>query len=73
MHVVEQSAGAQLAIITAVKLLLSVHYGNLAVVSALEDEMARARVKLHASRPSERKLQGFDDAAAALLDAVRPR
>jgi hypothetical protein len=70
-HNPEDSAGAQLAILVAVKLLLSSHKGNSQAIAALESEMERMRADLLASRASDRKLEAFEVAAEALLEAVK--
>lgn len=73
MHNPEDSAGAQLAMLVAVKLMLSQHQGNLAVLRALEGELERMRATMLGSSSSDRKLEAFDAAADALLEVVRPR
>lgn len=70
-HNPEDSAGAQLAIIVAVKLLLSAHKGNASATAALTDELERMRSDLLASNSTEQKLHAFDETAEALLDVLR--
>jgi len=70
-HNPEDSAGAQLAIIVAVKLLLSAHKGNPSATAALTDKLERMRSDLLASNSTEQKLHAFDETAEALLDVLR--
>lgn len=70
-HNPEDSAGAQVAIIVAVKLLLSAHKGNPSATAALTDELERMRSDLLASNSTEQKLHAFDETAEALLDVLR--
>lgn len=71
-HDPEDSAGAQLAMIVALKLLLSSHRGNPTAASALEQELERMRALLLASPAEERKVVAFNETAEALLQALRP-
>ena len=71
-HNPEDSVGAQLAILVAVKLLLSQFQGNAAAATILESELERMRASLLASPAEERKLLAFDQAAQSLIEAVRP-
>jgi len=70
-HNPEDSAGAQLAIIVAVKLLLSAHKGNPSATAALTDKLERMRSDLLASNSTEQQLHAFDETAEALLDVLR--
>jgi hypothetical protein len=70
-HNPEDSAGAQLAIVVAVKLLLSSHRGNPAATDALSNELERIRSSLLASNSTEQKLHAFNETAEALLDVLR--
>lgn len=71
-HNPEDSAGAQLAMIVALKLLLSPYRGNPEAIAALESELERMRALLLASPAEERKLQAFDETAESLLQVVKP-
>lgn len=71
-HNPEDSAGAQLAMIVALKLLLSPYRGNPEAIAALESELERMRASLLASPAEERKLQAFDETAESLLQVVKP-
>jgi hypothetical protein len=71
-HNPEDSAGAQLAMLVAVKLLLSSHRGNDAAIDALGSELERMRAMLLASPAEERKLQAFEATAESLMDAIKP-
>jgi hypothetical protein len=71
-HNQEDSAGAQLAMIVALKLLLSPYRGNPEAIAALESELERMRASLLASPADERKLQAFDETAESLLQVVKP-
>lgn len=72
-HNPEDSAGAQLAMMVALKLLLSPYRGNEAAVAALESELERMRALLLASPAEERKVVAFDEAAESLIEVVRPK
>lgn len=69
-HNPEDSAGAQLAIIAAVKLLLSAYKGNPALTTAMTEELERMRSDLLASNSSEQKLHALNETADALLDVL---
>jgi hypothetical protein len=71
-HNPEDSAGAQLAMIVTLKLLLSPYRGNPEAIAALESELERMRASLLASPAEERKLQAFDETAESLLQVVKP-
>ena len=71
-HNPEDSAGAQLAMIVALKLLLSSYRGNPAAATALEQELEQMRALLLASPAEERKIAAFNETAEALLQALRP-
>lgn len=64
-------AGAQLALIVAVQLLLSPHRGNAASLAALESELEAMRARLLASPAEERKIAAFEDMAETLLTTLR--
>lgn len=69
-HNPEDSAGAQLAIMVVVKLLLSSFRGNVAAEAALRSELETMRANLLASPAEERKVAAFDHAAETLLEAL---
>lgn len=71
-HDPEDSAGAQLAMIVALKLLLSSHRGNPEAAVALEQELERMRALLLASPAEERKVVAFNETAEALMQVLRP-
>jgi len=70
-HDPEDSAGAQLALIAAVKLLLSAYRGNDQALQALTAELESMRANLLATSCTERKLHAFDEAAQGLLQALQ--
>jgi len=70
-HNPEDSAGAQLALIVAVKLLLSAYRGNDGAASALSDELERMRADLLASGATDRKLEAFEETATSLLQVLK--
>lgn len=72
-HNPEDSAGAQLAMLAAVKLLLTPYRGNTEAIAALESELERTRALLLASPAEERKVAAFDEAAESLIEVVRPK
>jgi uncharacterized protein (DUF1786 family) len=71
-HNPEDSAGAQLAMLVALKLLLTPYRGNQQAIETLRDELERMRAMLLASPAEERKLHAFDEAAESLIQAVKP-
>jgi hypothetical protein len=70
-HNPEDSAGAQLAMLVALKLLLTPYRGNAAAIEALEDELERMRADLLATASEERKVYAFDETAEALIAVVK--
>lgn len=70
-HNPEDSAGAQLAMLAALKYLLSAHRGNEAVAAGLEQTLEEMRAVLLASPAEERKITAFDSAAESLLHSLR--
>ncbi len=70
-HHPDDSAGAQLALAVAVKLLLSAHRSNPQASAMLEEELEHMRAGLLGSSGSDRKLHAFDETAEALLQALR--
>ena len=71
-HNPEDSAGAQLAMLAALQLLLTPYRGNAAAIAALETELERMRSLLLASPAEDRKLRAFEEAAESLLSVIRP-
>lgn len=71
-HNPEDSAGAQLAMLVAVKLLLSPYRGNVEAVSALEKELEQMRALLLASAAADRKILAFEETAESLLQVIKP-
>lgn len=72
-HNPEDSAGAQLAMMAALKLLLTPYSGNEQARAALEAALETIRASLLASPSEDRKLQAFDEAAESLISVVRPK
>lgn len=72
-HNPEDSAGAQLAMFVALKLLLTPYRGKAEAIKALEDELERVRADILASGSTDRKLDAFNIAAEGLMDVIRPR
>lgn len=70
-HNPEDSAGAQLAMMVALKILLYEYRGNAKVIASLESELERMRALLLASPAEERKLAAFDEAAESLIEVVK--
>jgi hypothetical protein len=70
-HNPEDSAGAQLALVVAVKLLLSQFRGNDVAVLALESELERMRALLLGSAAEDRKVNAFNEMAESLLAVFR--
>jgi len=66
-HNPEDSAGAQLALVVAVKLLLSQFRGNEQALVALESELEAMRALLLCSPAEDRKLKAFEETAKSLL------
>lgn len=66
-HDPEDSAGAQLAMLVALKLLLSAYSGNSEAKNALDNELERMRADLLGTASSERKLLAFNETAEALV------
>ena len=72
-HDPEDSAGAQLAMLVALKLLLTPYRGNSAAIGALESELEAMRAVLLGSSAEDRKLQGFEATAESLLEVIKPK
>jgi len=72
-HHLDGVAGAQLAMNTALKLLLTPYRANAQAEQALRMELERVKADLLGSPfASEEKQRGFDEAAEALLATVAP-
>lgn len=71
-HNPEDSAGAQLAMLVAVQLLLSSYRGNADAVSALETGLEQMRALLLASAAADRKIFAFEETAESLLQVIKP-
>lgn len=70
---IEEIAGCQLALIVAIKLLLSSFRGNPQAIAALEDGLERMKADALASRASDRKLEAFDAIAESLIEVLSPK
>lgn len=70
-HNPEDSAGAQLALVVAVKLLLTAYRGNPSAAASLGDELERMRANLLATNSSDQKIHAFNETAEALLDTLK--
>jgi len=70
-HNPEHSAEAQLALVVAVKLLLTTLRANPLASAAMADEMERMRANLLATNSTDQKLHAFDETAGALLNALK--
>jgi hypothetical protein len=71
-HSLEDSAGAQLALLAAVKLLLAPHRGDLDTIIGLRHELDQTRDLLKALPGMEQKLLSFEVTAEALLGVLAP-
>jgi len=72
MHNPEDSAGSQLAMVVALKLLMTPYRGNSQAIAEMELELEHMRALLLASPGSDRKLNAFNETAEALLAVIRP-
>ena len=72
-HNPEDSAGAQLAMMAVLQLLLSQYRGNASVLVALESALEEMRALLLSSPAEERKIESFEAAAESLIEVVRPK
>ena len=71
-HNPEDSAGAQLAMIVALKLLMTPYRGNAQAIASLEEGLEQMRANMLASHSSEQKLEAFNETAEALMAVIRP-
>jgi hypothetical protein len=68
----EDSAGSQLALLAAVKLLLAPHRGDLDAIKGLRHELDNTRELLASLAGTERKLLSFEVTAEALMSVLAP-
>lgn len=66
----DATAGAQLAMLPALKLLLTPYRGNAQAIAALESELEQMRAHLLASNASDYKIQSFEETAESLLSVL---
>ncbi len=71
-HNPEESAGGQLALTVAVKLLLTSFRGNPQAADTLEAELESLRADILAGPLEESKIDGFEAMAEALMQTIRP-
>ena len=72
-HNPEDSAGAQLAMMVALKLILTNYRGNKLALDVLESELEHVRALLLASSSEDRKVKAFDETAENLLEVLRSK
>ena len=72
-HNPEDSAGAQLAMMVALKLILTNYRGNKLALDVLESELEHVRALLLASSSEDRKVKAFDETAESLLEVIKPK
>jgi tripartite-type tricarboxylate transporter receptor subunit TctC len=63
-------AGAQIALMAAVQLLLTAYKGNQQATAALATELEERRADLLSSSASDQKIQAFEDMAESLLECL---
>jgi len=66
-------AGAQLAMMPALKLLISAYRGNPAAMAALEEEIERAHGLILSSHASEKKIESFEETAKAIVAEIKSK
>jgi hypothetical protein len=66
------AAGSQLALLAAVKLLLTPHRGDLDTIRGLRHELDNTRELLASLAGTERKLLSFEVTAEALMAVLAP-
>ncbi len=71
-HTLQDSAGAQLALLAAVKLLLAPHRGDLDTIKGLRHELDQTRDLLSGIPGTEQKLLSFEVTAEALMGVLAP-
>ena len=69
-HNPDDSAGAQLAMLVVLKLLLQPYRGNLEAIGALEQEFESTRAMLLGSSGTDRKIAAFDTTAESFLSIL---
>lgn len=69
-HHLDATAGAQLALVVAVKLLLTPYKGNSAAHAALQEELESMKADLLGSHASDYKIEAFEAMAESLLEVV---
>jgi hypothetical protein len=70
-HNPEDSAGAQLAMLVAIKLLLLPYKANTAAINALQTEFESLRASLLASNSEDNKIEAFNETAESMLQYLR--
>lgn len=70
LHSPEATAGAQLAMIPVLKLLLTPYRGNAQAISALTNELEEVRALLLSTDTTEATLAAFESAAESFLEVV---
>jgi hypothetical protein len=68
----DDSAGTQLALLAAVKLLLAPHRGDLDAIRRLRQELDSTRELLASVPGMDRKLSSFEVTAEALMAVLAP-
>lgn len=68
----DDSAGSQLALLAAVKLLLAPYRGDLTTIRGLRHELDNTRELLASLPGTERKLLSFEVTAEALMAVLAP-
>lgn len=68
----DDSAGSQLALLAAVKLLLAPHRGDLDTIRGLRHELDITRDLLASVPGTERKLLSFEVTAESLMSVLAP-
>ena len=71
-HSLDDSAGAQLALMAAVKLLLAPHRGDLDAIKGLRHELDLTRELLGSVPGTERKMLAFEATSEALMAVLAP-
>ena len=69
-HHLDATAGAQLAMMSAMALLLSPHKGNLATAHYLRDEKNRVHAALLGSSSTDYKIHAFEETMDSLIQAI---
>jgi len=71
-HTLDDSAGSQLALLAAVKLLLAPYRGDLDAIKGLRHELDMTRDLLASVPGTERKLLSFETTSEALMAVLAP-